>query len=158
MGELMRLIRAHDIRAAQVEKIDVGGNHGMTTSLHHHRPTTGLQAKFSMEFCLAILLLERKAGLAEFTDAVVQRADVQALIRRINFFVAPEAEQAGLDKMTSLLRVQLKTAEGAHRAGRVRQGQSVQSDELRRGGRQVPRLRTSLPAGRRRRRRPSSRR
>ncbi len=108
MGELMRLIRAHDIRAAQVEKIDVGGNHGMTTSLHHHRPTTGLQAKFSMEFCLAILLLERKAGLDEFTDASVQRADVQELIRRINFFVAPEAEQAGLDKMTSLLRIQLK--------------------------------------------------
>ena len=33
---------------------------------------------------------------------------MQALIRRINFFVAPEAEQAGLDKMTSLLRIQLK--------------------------------------------------
>jgi 2-methylcitrate dehydratase PrpD len=108
MGELMRLIRAHDIRAAQVEKIEVGGNHGMTTSLHHHRPTTGLQAKFSMEFCLAILLLERKAGLNEFTDASVQRPDVQELIRRIDFSVAPEAEQAGLDKMTSLLRIRLE--------------------------------------------------
>src|SRR5581483_1560574 len=61
-----------------------------------------------MEFCLAILLLERKAGLAEFTDATVQRSDVQEMIRRIHFSVAPEAEGAGLDKMTSILRVRLK--------------------------------------------------
>ena len=79
---------------AQIESVEVGGNHGMTTSLFHHHPTTGLQGKFSMEFCLAILLLERKAGLAEFTDASVQRAQVQEMIRRIDFTVSPEAEQA----------------------------------------------------------------
>ena len=108
MGEMVRLIREHDIRPAQVDAVEVGGNHGMTTSLFHHRPMTGLEGKFSMEFCLAILLLERKAGLAEFTDATVQRADVQEMIRRIHFSVAPEAEGAGLDKMTSILRVRLK--------------------------------------------------
>ncbi len=108
MGEMMRLIRQYDLKPAQVDSVDVGGNHGMTTSLFHHRPTTGLQGKFSMEFCLAILLLERKAGLAEFTDATVQRPDVQEMIRRIHFSVSPEAEQAGLDKMTSILQVRLK--------------------------------------------------
>ena len=108
MGEMLRLIRENDLRPAQVESVEVGGNHGMTTSLFHHRPATGLQAKFSMEFCLAILLLERKAGLAEFTDASVQRPDVQEMIRRITFSVAPEAEKAGFDKMTSLLRIRLK--------------------------------------------------
>jgi len=34
---------------------------------------TGLEGKFSMEFAISILLLDRKAGLLEFTDAVVQR-------------------------------------------------------------------------------------
>ncbi len=108
MGEMMRLIREHDLKPAQVESVEVGGNHGMTTSLLHHPPTTGLQGKFSMEFCLAILLLERKAGLAEFTDATVQRPDVQEMIGRIHFTVSPEAEQAGFDKMTSILRIRLK--------------------------------------------------
>jgi 2-methylcitrate dehydratase PrpD len=61
-----------------------------------------------MEFGIAILLLERKAGLAEYTDAVVQRTDVQDMIRRVNFYVDPEANQAGFDKMTSILRVQMK--------------------------------------------------
>jgi len=57
-----RLIREHDIKPGEVDKVDVGANHAMTTSLLHHRPTTGLQAKFSMEFCLSLLVLERKAG------------------------------------------------------------------------------------------------
>jgi 2-methylcitrate dehydratase PrpD len=108
MGELMRLIRENDIKAADVEKVDVGANHAMLTSLLHHRPTTGLQGKFSMEFCISILLLDRKAGLKEFQDVVVQRPDVQEMVKRVNFFIDPEAEQAGLDKMTSLLKIHLK--------------------------------------------------
>src|ERR1700730_11595677 len=72
MGAMIRLIRENNILPAQVEKIDVGGNHSMTTTLLHHHPTTGLQGKFSMEFCVAILTLERKAGLAQFQDAVVE--------------------------------------------------------------------------------------
>jgi 2-methylcitrate dehydratase PrpD len=80
----------------------------MTTTLLHHQPKTGLEAKFSMEFCLAILLLERKAGLGEFSDRVVQRADVQEVIRRVNFYVDPQAESAGFDKMTSILKIHLR--------------------------------------------------
>jgi 2-methylcitrate dehydratase PrpD len=108
MGELLRLIHDHNIKAADVEKVDLGANHAMTTSLLHHRPTTGLQGKFSMEYCLSILLLERKAGLVEFQDAVVQRPDVQDMVKRINFYIDPEAEHAGLDKMTSLVKIHLK--------------------------------------------------
>jgi 2-methylcitrate dehydratase PrpD len=108
MTEMARLIEANNIQAAQVDKVDVGANHNMTTTLLHHRPENGLQAKFSMECCMAILLLKHKAGLSEFSDKVVQQADVQEMIRRINFYVDPEAESAGYDKMTSLLKIYLK--------------------------------------------------
>ena len=108
MTELARLIEVHKLQAAQVEKVDIGANHNMTTTLLHHQPKTGLEAKFSMEFCLAILLLEGKAGLGQFSDKVVQRSDVQEMIRRINFYVDPEAENAGFDKMTSILKVHLR--------------------------------------------------
>ena len=117
MTELARMIEANNIQAAQVEKIDVGANHNMTTTLLHHEPKTGLEAKFSMEFCIAILLLEHEAGLKEFSDKVVQRADVQEMIRRVNFYVDPEAESAGYDKMTSLLKIHLRN--GSFIAGRA---------------------------------------
>jgi 2-methylcitrate dehydratase PrpD len=108
MGEMLRLIHEHDIKASDVEKVDVGANHAMTTSLLHHRPMTGLQGKFSMEYCMAILLLDRKAGLVEFQDKVVQRPDVQEMIKRVNFYIDPEAESAGLDKMTSIMKITMK--------------------------------------------------
>jgi len=107
MTELARLIDAHEIQAAYVEKVDVGANHNMTTTLLHHQPRTGLEAKFSMEFCLAILLLGHKPGLDQFSDKVVQSRDVQEMIRRINFYVDPQAERAGYDKMTSILKIHL---------------------------------------------------
>jgi 2-methylcitrate dehydratase PrpD len=73
MTEMLRLIREHGSRPADVVRVRVGTNHNMPNALIHHRPTNELQAKFSMEFCMAILLLEGKAGLAEFTDEVVNR-------------------------------------------------------------------------------------
>jgi 2-methylcitrate dehydratase PrpD len=117
MTELARLIAVHDLQAARVERVDIGANHNMTTTLLHHHPKTGLEAKFSMEFCLAILLIERKAGLAQFADKVVQRPDVQEMIGKVNFYVDPEAENAGFDKMTSLLKIHLK--DGSMMTGRA---------------------------------------
>jgi 2-methylcitrate dehydratase PrpD len=107
MGAMIDLIRKHDIKPAQVKRVAVGTNHNMPNALIHHRPGNELQAKFSMEFCMAILLLERRGGLEEFTDEVVSRADVQAMIAKIDFGVHPEAEAAGFDKMTTIIEVEL---------------------------------------------------
>ena len=56
---------------------------------------------------MAILLLDRQAGLAQFTDEVVNRPDVQALVQKIDFGVHPDAEAAGFDKMTTIIAVEL---------------------------------------------------
>lgn len=108
MTEMLRLIREHNIKAADVERVDVGTNQNMPNALIHHRPKNELQAKFSMEFCMAILLLEGRGGLPEFTDEVVERPDVKAMIEKVNFHVHPEAEAAGYDKMTTILDIHLK--------------------------------------------------
>ena len=120
MSALLRLIEQNHITAAQVEAVEVGTNRNMPNTLTHHHPTTGLQAKFSMEFCMAILLLRGKAGLGEFTDAVVNRADVQEMMQRIHFASDPEAERAGYDKMTTIIKVHLK--DGRTLSGRADYG------------------------------------
>jgi 2-methylcitrate dehydratase PrpD len=87
----------------------------MPNALIHHRPLNELQAKFSMEFCMAILLLERRAGLNEFTDEVVLRPDVQAMIEKVQFVVDERAEAAGYHKMTTYIDIDL--ADGRHISG-----------------------------------------
>jgi 2-methylcitrate dehydratase PrpD len=108
MTAMLELIKKHDIRAADVKHVKVGTNSNMPNALIHHRPKDELQAKFSMEFCMAILLLERRANLAEFNDATVNRPDVTAMIEKIDFGVNDEAERAGFDKMTTIIDVELK--------------------------------------------------
>jgi 2-methylcitrate dehydratase PrpD len=108
MGEMLRLIRQYDIKPGDVDRVEVGANHSMMSALLDHHPKTGLEGKFSMEFGISILLLMRKAGLGEYTDAFVQRSDVQAMISRVNFYVDPEAEKAGFDKMTSIIKIHMK--------------------------------------------------
>jgi 2-methylcitrate dehydratase PrpD len=94
MAVMIDLVRKNDIKPGQVKRVAVGTNHNMPNALIHHRPKNELQAKFSMEFCMAILLLERKGGLEQFTDDVVNRADVQDMIEKVDFAVHPEAEAA----------------------------------------------------------------
>ncbi len=108
MTKMMELILEHNIQPDDVEKVDVGTNHNMPNALIHHQPKDELQAKFSMEFCMAILLLERRGALPEFTDETTNRLDVQDMISRINFGVHPEAEAAGYDKMTTIIDIHLK--------------------------------------------------
>ncbi len=117
MAVMMQLIREHDLKPAQVKRVKVGTNHNMPNTLIHRRPVNELQAKFSMEFSMAILLLDRAAGLGQYTDAVVNRADVQAMISKVDFGVHPEAEAAGFDKMTTIIDIELE-------GGRVVRGQA----------------------------------
>jgi 2-methylcitrate dehydratase PrpD len=107
MAVMMGLIVKHDIRPERVKHVKVGTNHNMPNALIHHRPRNELQAKFSMEFCMAILLLERKAGLEQFTDPTVNRPDVQEMIGKVEFGVHPDAEAAGFDKMTTIIEIEL---------------------------------------------------
>ncbi len=117
MSVMAELVAAHDIRPEAVERIRVGTNRHMPTTLLHHDPQNELQAKFSMQFSMAILVLRRRAGLAEYADATVLSPDVQAMMRRVEFHVDAEADAAGFDKMTSLVEVHL--AGGAAVRGRA---------------------------------------
>ncbi|HEY2647321.1 MAG TPA: MmgE/PrpD family protein [Candidatus Acidoferrales bacterium] len=90
MDEMLRLIQQNNIKAADVDKVEVGGNMSNYRTLFQHHPVTGLQGKFSIEYAMAILLLDRKATLSSFTDAVAQRADMQGMIKRVRYYVDPE--------------------------------------------------------------------
>src|SRR3989442_14222883 len=54
MGEMLRLARENNVQAANVDKVDMGGNSAMMAALIHHRPENSSQAKFRMGFCMAI--------------------------------------------------------------------------------------------------------
>ena len=116
MGLMAGLLAEHDPKADSIKRIWVRTNARIFNILTHHRPTSGLQGKFSMEFGLAILALERRAGLAEFTDEAVGRADVREMIDRVDFG-AYETPEPDYTNVTTLLDIEL--ADGKVISGRA---------------------------------------
>jgi 2-methylcitrate dehydratase PrpD len=102
------LVVDNDVRPEDVERIVVGTNSNVPNALIHTRPRTGLEAKFSMQFCMAMAVLRRRAGLREFTDEEVQKPDVQALLPRCELVVDPELEALGYQHVRSRVRIELK--------------------------------------------------
>jgi 2-methylcitrate dehydratase PrpD len=87
-----------------------------------------LEGKFSMEYCMAVLLVAPRVGLGEFTDEVVSRPDMQDMIKRVRFYVDPEAEAAGYSKMTTILKIHLK--DGRVIPGRANFGKGSPADPM----------------------------
>jgi 2-methylcitrate dehydratase PrpD len=52
--------------------------------LTYARPATGLEAKFSLQYCLAAGVLDGKYSLWTFTDAAVRRPEIASLYERID--------------------------------------------------------------------------
>jgi 2-methylcitrate dehydratase PrpD len=128
MTELLRLVKTNSIHPANVDRVEVGTSRNMPNTLIHHHPTNSLQAKFSMEFCMAIILVDGAADLTKFTDAVVNRPDVQAMIDRVHFYADPEAEKEGYDKMTTIIKITLK--DGRIIKGRADFGKGSPTDPM----------------------------
>lgn len=100
---LFALIEAHDLRPDQVERIEVRVDIGGLAALIHPRPRDGLQGKFSMQYVLAAVLLDRELRLATFEDEAVFRPEAQRLIERIHTSEgAPPAEFPDAPKFAHL--------------------------------------------------------
>ena len=78
------------IKPDDVTKITVNISDYFATVLRNHQPDTGLAAKFSIEFAMASGIIAKRVGLRELTDEFVQRADIQALMRKVEIVTTTE--------------------------------------------------------------------
>lgn len=86
MDLLLQIMQQHQLGGDDIVRIEVHAPAANLNNLFHHRPQTGLQAKFSMHYALACLLEHGRAGLADFTDAAVQRPEVLRHCDKIQLF------------------------------------------------------------------------
>ena len=86
----LALIEEHALAPAAVEAVECAVHYLAPHQLIYDRAGTGLQGKFSMPYCVAVALLDRSVGLAQFTDERVRRADVQALMPKVRMVVHPD--------------------------------------------------------------------
>ena len=80
---MLDLLEKRPLKPEEIARITTSISKTRALILRNHRPQTGLEGKFSMEFAMAAAVIARRASLAEFTDGFVRRPDVQALMRRV---------------------------------------------------------------------------
>jgi len=92
-----QLCAAHQLRADDIEGVDLRV-HPLVLELTGKRtPQTGLEAKFSVYHACAAAILFGQAGEAEFSDAVARRADVIALRDRVQARVDAAIDESAAD-------------------------------------------------------------
>jgi 2-methylcitrate dehydratase PrpD len=115
----LALAEEHAIDPASVSVVECGVNYMAPKQLIYERAATGLQGKFSMPYCVAVALLDRTVGLAQFDEARVHRPDVQALMPKVRMFVHPE--QTTRESLpTRFSEVAITLADGRRLSRRIR--------------------------------------
>jgi 2-methylcitrate dehydratase PrpD len=107
MDAMLKLVKAHDVKPEQVKAVRVRAGSNILNPLRYPVATTELEAKFCLPFMMSSLLLRRKAGIHEFTDAFVGSAPVQAMMKKVTTVRDAAIEARGFDKMRSTIEVDL---------------------------------------------------
>lgn len=92
MDALLELRSRHEIEAEQVEAVHVRAPVTHLNNLMYSDPKDPLQAKFSLEFGLALALLTGECRLAAFEQETVMRSDIRSLYPRIHRHPVDKAE------------------------------------------------------------------
>jgi 2-methylcitrate dehydratase PrpD len=75
-------------RLDRIDRIDVEIPASGKVYMIHDKPRNGLEAKFSVPGSVAIPLIDGRAGVEQFSDASVQREEVQRLIDKVHYTIA----------------------------------------------------------------------
>jgi len=105
---ILHLIGEHRPSPDDVDRVECRTSDAIPQILIHSQPKTGLEGKFSMQYCMAIAILDGEVGLRQFTDEKVLDPKAQALLKRVHFVhpqgVAPEETLSMPEAVTIRLR------------------------------------------------------
>ena len=146
MDTMLDLVLENDIKPEDVEEVRLGAGYNITEPAALQRPQNELEAKFSLQFCLGILLLMRRAGTQEFTDEVVRSPEAREVMQKVKTYHNPEIEAKGSDRIRSLIEIQMKDGRTISREAETSRGTPERPMGIEGMAGKVHRLRRGRPA------------
>ncbi|MBC7779935.1 MAG: MmgE/PrpD family protein [Proteobacteria bacterium] len=80
---MIDLAKSSDIRSEDVERIDLECTPQCLAIAPYSEALDSHKARFCLPYSMAVSLLDRHAGLAQYTDERVNRPDVQSMMKRV---------------------------------------------------------------------------
>lgn len=113
------LAAARGIKPDDVEQVSVVIGRGEADVQPYHQPRLAHEARFSSEFAIAAGIVLGRMGVAELSDAVVQRADMQAFYPKVKIVVIEEHDERE-PAMAPYTQVAVRLKDGTgHDSGRL---------------------------------------
>jgi 2-methylcitrate dehydratase PrpD len=82
---MLRIRKRRPFEPKEVASIDIEQPGFLMESLPFHRPVTGLQGKYSLEYDVVAVALTGQAKISDYSDEAVQRPDAQFLMDRVRW-------------------------------------------------------------------------
>jgi 2-methylcitrate dehydratase PrpD len=108
LSQLAAQMAGRGLDPADVSRIVLRTPEATVVPLIHHRPDTGLQGKFSLEYGAAAAMLDRYPGFGSFTDAAVRRPAA----RHLTGLVKAELDPGGSWLLDGRLEAEVRTGDG----------------------------------------------
>ena len=99
---MLAMKREHKILPEDVRCIECVFNETMNSVMLHHDPKTGLEGKFSIEYCVARALLDGTVKLADFTGARVNQPEIREIIKKVRIHI-----DSSLPMMATIINLEL---------------------------------------------------
>jgi 2-methylcitrate dehydratase PrpD len=90
---LLNILRRRPVKPDEIASIEVELDAFLMDMMPYHEPQTGLEAKYSIEYDLATIVLDGRAGLHQYSDTAVQRPEARALMQRVSYRLVNEVRQ-----------------------------------------------------------------
>ena len=108
MDLVLEMVLEEDLRPEDVHEVRLRAGPNILEPLRYERPVDEFQAKFSLQFGLACILVKRRAGLWEYTTEVLNSPEIRRTMEKVKTILDPEVAKMGTDKMRSIVEVELR--------------------------------------------------
>ena len=105
---LLLLRREHEMRPERVARIDSWTHPRRLAHTDRPDPQSGLDAKFSVQYCLARALLQGRIRLEDFEGEAFRDPQIRELMRRIQAAPHPETDEGGGEPLGAEVQVTLE--------------------------------------------------
>jgi 2-methylcitrate dehydratase PrpD len=102
------LVQTHRISSSEIEKVIVGTSSAVKIQCgFEYRPWSVLQAQMSLQYCIAVSILEGQALLDQFSEEKISDPKILEMVKRVEIVLDPEIEKVYPEKFANKVEIHL---------------------------------------------------
>jgi len=106
---VLALVKKYKVKPEDIAKIKCGVDYRVPKTLFYSQPQTGMEGKFSMEFSLAIAILDGTVKIAQYSNEKVRDQKTRDLMKKIEVYVHPDLkDRESLKRKFTLVDIELE--------------------------------------------------